>query len=476
MIKTPPPNDDHDATVGIPSSSHNNNEIEESSIGTVITNIVVVHDGVGSYLDSQKTLQHHNLAQSFVQQQHQVAPPHSSANDHLNEVDIVPIGAVDEDIVDHHMDAIDTNDGDLYIQQQKTSSSRIDDVIDVDPILLESSILCQRSKRRNVGRGGIAVVTDTDHELGKAMIRKIALFPFIDIVLAVSKPITLPSLPTDNNNSETIHNNNSKSTDDYNRSLFFNINSIFDNSYDNMALLSNKLVLLYADITTECGRQKVVQKVDMLCKDPQSKFHRRQLRYLIHCCPASTTTSTNDSKHNDDNNSILKRNDSSPMKTKTSTSSHISIDDMEVAMSKYSDAPFFLTTLLYPYMDRTKCKSNVSGRVLHISTSIKDDYDCDNSRHHHRRYNNPLFHIISMNEIAKVAFFDLYKTLKNEYRMDGNNVVLASFQAKITSSLTFLFEYAAVTNFAEYLLLDITDVEYSNKSIPHDYGIRKTQQ
>ena len=249
MTKTTPPitNDEHhDTTVVIPlSSSHNNNEIEESSISTVTTKIAVVHGG-GSYLDSQNIFQNHNASQSFVQKQQQVSASHSAlANDHLTEVDTVPIGTVDD------MDDKDYND-ELYIQQQKTSSSRIDDVIDVDLILLESAMLCQHSKPRNVGRGRIAVVTDTDHELGRTMIRKIASFPFIDIVLAVSK--------------------HSKAAHHYNHSLFFNnINNNIDNR--------KKLILLYADITTECGRREVVQKVDMLCKDPQSNFHRRQLRY-----------------------------------------------------------------------------------------------------------------------------------------------------------------------------------------------------
>ena len=95
----------------------------------------------------------------------------------------------------------------------------------------------------------------------------------------------------------------------------------------------------------------------MLCSIPRPDIIHVKLRYLIHCCIASTSTSIlNNASEHSDNTSKLNRNDkTSPTNNTSSSLSHIiSIDDMDVAMSKHADAPFFLTTLLYPYIDRTK--------------------------------------------------------------------------------------------------------------------------
>jgi HMG-box domain len=86
---------------------------------------------------------------------------------------------------------------------------------------------------------GIAVVTEAFTELGKSIALKIASFPFVDVVLAISKAIPYRDFT-----------------------------------------MSNKIRPLAVDISTLEGKHIVIEHVRLLCNvSPR----RRQVRFLIHC-------------------------------------------------------------------------------------------------------------------------------------------------------------------------------------------------
>ena len=91
-------------------------------------------------------------------------------------------------------------------------------------------------------RPSIALVTGGRSGIGLAMAKKIASFPFIDQVLAVSRSI----------------------------------------SVSDVADASPKIQALQADVGTEEGRQKIVDCVAKLCNDGNGGDAKKQLRYLIH--------------------------------------------------------------------------------------------------------------------------------------------------------------------------------------------------
>lgn len=135
-------------------------------------------------------------------------------------------------------------------------------------------------------RPSIALVTGGRSGIGLAMARKIAAFPFIETVLAVSRSIT-------------------------------------DND---AAAMSPKVQALPVDIGTEEGRQKIVDHVARLCSDdsePKKSDRKKQLRFLVHS--AGTI---------------------SPIKSVL----EVTQKELRDAMNINCESPFLLSTALYPYM------------------------------------------------------------------------------------------------------------------------------
>jgi len=152
----------------------------------------------------------------------------------------------------------------------------------------------------------IAVVTGGRSGIGLAMAQKIATWPFVETVLAVSRSITMTDI---------LAASDIESTSDW-----------------------KKIQPLAADITTAEGRKTVVDCVYMLCSDPEKK----QLRYLIHS--AGTIY---------------------PIKSML----EVTPSEFSHAMKVNCEAPLFLTTSLYRHMTPIiGDNEGVAGRVLHVSS------------------------------------------------------------------------------------------------------------
>lgn len=275
-------------------------------------------------------------------------------------------------------------------------------------------------------RPAIAVVSGGKSGIGLAIANKIASFPFIDLVLAVSRSIT---------EQDVAH--------------------------------SPKISALAADVTTLQGRQAIVNKVDRLCRDGNET---KQLRFLIH------SAGTID-----------------PIKPVL----QVQPEELCHALSVNCEAPFFLSTALYPYMEPLD-NNGVAGRILHVSSGAAHGAP-------------PLGW--SCYGISKAAFFQSYKVLEREFREDGGKVLVGSFKPGVVntemqgtirdapaSSMPAVDNFKAmkeraddvvlsatkarpppkgaldtpdnVAFFAKWLLVGTTDEEFGNKDDSNEYDIR----
>jgi NAD(P)-dependent dehydrogenase (short-subunit alcohol dehydrogenase family) len=161
------------------------------------------------------------------------------------------------------------------------------------------------------------------------------------------------------------------------------------------------------------------------------------------------------------------------------------------------EAPFFLTTALYPYMES---QDGVAGRVLHVSSGAAHGappvgWSCYG--------------------ITKAAFFQSYRVLQREFGQLGGKVVVGSFKPGVvdtsmqgtireapetampvvSSFITMKDKVAHAANtstarppptgaldapenvafFAEYLLVGTTDEEFANTSDLNEYDIRDSK-
>jgi len=160
------------------------------------------------------------------------------------------------------------------------------------------------AKASTESRPSIALVTGGRSGIGLAVAKKIATFPFIDQVLAVSRSIS---------------------------------------DQDDLAGVSPQIKALPADASTEEGRQKIVDRVSELCNSATADgraTRQKQLRYLIH------SAGTIDPIKN-----IL----------------DVTPGEFSQAMKVNCESPFFLTTSLYPFMTPLD-ENGVAGRVLHVSS------------------------------------------------------------------------------------------------------------
>ena len=151
-------------------------------------------------------------------------------------------------------------------------------------------------------RPGIALVTGGKSGIGLAIAKKIAEFPFIDTVVAVSRSITAKDVEG----------------------------------------ISTKIHPLAADVSTDTGRESVVNLVEQLCGSTDNN-NGKQLRFLVHS--AGTIEPIE---------SVLK----------------VQPSELRNAMNVNVEAPFFLTTALYPKMKPVQedGDAGVPGRVLHVSS------------------------------------------------------------------------------------------------------------
>ena len=286
-------------------------------------------------------------------------------------------------------------------------------------------------------RPSIALVTGGRSGIGLALARKIASFPFIEKVLAVSRSIT-------------------------------------DND---AAAISPKVQALPVDVGTEEGRQAVVKHVAKLCnKDGQeiksASERKMQLRFLVHS--AGTINPIKD---------VLK----------------VTPEELRHAMNVNCEAPFLLTTSLYPFMTPLD-SSGVARRVLHVSSGAAHGAPPAGW---------------GVYGITKAAFFQSYRALEKEFRETfGGKVVVGSFRPGVVDTsmqgvirgapveamptvkkFQDMKEQAGVLGvgdlkrprpppqgaldnpenvafFGEYLLLGTTDEEFANKDDPLEYDIR----
>lgn len=270
-------------------------------------------------------------------------------------------------------------------------------------------------------RPGIAVVTGGKVGIGRALAEKIASFPFIDEVLAVSRSIT-----------------------------------------DQDVVASPKITALAADVGTSEGRKLITSTVERLCNS-----NEKQLRFLVHGAGII-----------DPIKSVLE----------------VTPEELRHAMNTNCEAPFFLTTALYPFM----CDDTTAGRVLHVSSGAA--------------HGAPPVGWGAYG-ITKAAFFQSFRVLEREFRDAGGKVVVGSFkpgvvdttmQGTIRSSSdknmpavqmfkTMKEKVAAgddnpskarpppkgsldtpenVGHFGEFLLVGTTDEEFANKDDPSEWDIR----
>jgi len=280
-------------------------------------------------------------------------------------------------------------------------------------------------------RPAIALVTGGKSGIGKALAEKIATWPFIDQVLAVSRSIK-----------------------------------------DSDVADSPKVSALAADVSTPEGRQVIVNEVDRLCRGGSDK---KQLRYLIHSAGSID-----------------------PIKPVL----EVTPDELRRAMVVNCEAPLFLSTTLYPYMEPPLDHSDgVAGRILHVSSGAAHGAP-------------PLGW--SCYGISKAAFFQSYKVLEREFREAGGKVVVGSFKPGVVdtavqetireapaTSMPAVANFKAmkenadsassssikarpppkgaldapenVAFFAEFLLVGTTDEEFGNKEDSNEYDIRNAE-
>ncbi len=277
-------------------------------------------------------------------------------------------------------------------------------------------------------RPAIAIVTGGKSGIGKAIADKIATFPFIEQVLAVSRSIK-----------------------------------------DHDVADSPKILALTADVSTEEGRQVIVDEVNRLCRGDEKK----QLRYLVH------SAGTID-----------------PIKPALK----VQPEDLRRAMVINCEGPFFLSTALYPYMQPLD-DDGVPGRILHVSSGAAHGAPPSGW---------------SVYGISKAAFFQSYKVLEREFREAGGQVVVGSFKPGVVNtemqgtireapesampnvgnfkSMKKKADASAsattkarpppkgaldtpenVAFFAEYLLTGTTDEEFANKDVLNEYDIRDAE-
>lgn len=324
----------------------------------------------------------------------------------------------------------------------------------------------------------IAIVTGGRSGIGKAIVTKIASFPIIEYVIAVSRSIQ-----------SNDHNNNPK------------------------------IIPLAVDITTQSGRNDIIQTVHKLCHDDTNYDNnsgnivrnKRQLRFLIH--NAGTIEPIK---------SIL----------------DITEDELRYAMILNCEAPLLLSSSLYPYMmmqpkitktndvvvdtnnntnDETTTSSSFSapGRILHVSSGAAhgvppigwsvysitkaaffQSYLALGRELRGKQYNNQV--LVSsfkpgivdtpMQSLIRNASIDVMPVVTNFQQMKVKADELTNQQSNdddITSSNTTtsrpppsgaLDTPENVANYVEYLLLGMTDDEYSNIYNPIDeHDIRDTK-
>ena len=230
---------------------------------------------------------------------------------------------------------------------------------------------------------------------------------------------------------------------------------------------SPKLTALAADVSTDEGRAKIVQAVERLCGPNKEK----QLRFLVHSA------------------GII-----DPIKPVLD----VQPEELRQAMLINCEAPLFLTTALYPFMEK-QGEDGVAGRVLHVSSGAAHGappvgWSCYG--------------------ISKAAFFQSFKVLEREFREKGSKVLVGSFKPGIIDTAmqgvireapkeampivgNFQTMKAKATRgdvskarpppkgaldttenvafFAEYLLVGTTDDMFGNKDDPSEWDIRNEE-
>jgi benzil reductase ((S)-benzoin forming) len=224
-----------------------------------------------------------------------------------------------------------------------------------------------------------------------------------------------------------------------------------------------KLIPIAADVGTSEGRQKIIQEVDRLCEN-----HTKRLRFLVH---------------------------SAGIVEPIASALNVTQEEFRRSMTVNVEAPFLLTTAMYPYL----VDDITAGRVLHVSSGAA--------------HGSPPVGWSVYGISSKAAFFQSFQVLDKEFCHLGGKVRVGSFKPGVVDTamqvviretpqdampLVANFQslkenvdaedtYSTkarpppkvaldtpenVAFFAEWLLLGTANDEFSNRDDKNEYDIR----
>jgi HMG (high mobility group) box len=269
---------------------------------------------------------------------------------------------------------------------------------------------------------GIAVVTEAFTELGKSVALKLASFPFVDVVLAISKSIPYRDFT-----------------------------------------MSNKIRPLAVDISTLEGKHIVVEHVRLLC---EVRPRRRQVRFLIHCPVAYGPIRSALSIQHDELRHAMALHCESPLLLISSLYSYLEPDEDTGIAGR----------VLHILNHENKRAYGICVEGLALAALFQAYQDMAKEFHHVKGG-----HVIvgSCKVVAvtpktngveeAVHLIDSpYRLKETPESVSDQGISLAKRVSKAPDS-NMRYSLKGTANFVEHLLLGTSDKEFSNSGFPHLY-------